>query len=576
MSCRLAAFLALAISLNAQTLTSIDHFGPPENTGSGTISRQAWQNLETNLTGTSVKGSFRKLFTCSVDGAIYGQILYIPSITVSGKLQNVAYVATSHDNAYLFNVDGTGCVQLWTLSMGTAVNCNAIQYTADSQRAGALATAAYDGTYIYQTAQQSDCSWKLYKITATTGAATSVTISASLPGLGDQNTSGSHGACVFGSYLATDVVTGGFYPFLGLRHVSRAGLTVSGGKVLIGFTSANDDHPWHGLLFAYNTSDLSQAWFWNVSPDSYGGGLWHTRGVLVDASGNILFSTGNGDSAGNGYGHATDYGDEMVALNSSGVFLGSWQSPGGQAPGTGGTGPSGGDPTPCQKETADSDDSVGGPIMLPNAADTSGYSVVWGGKSGYVYVAPGSCLLANTCTTGNVLTFAPSAQGGAWAMAYGNGFLYVAALNRGLYKFAWNSTTGVMTTTAAASNTSFGTTAKFPGLVIEVSSNGAGSEILWILSVAASAGSAPTAQVLQGLSTANLSTVYTSQADVGYSNKFTIPTLTTAGGRVLVPTFAINGTYNWGFNVYGLSAPFPAPVASPAPKTAASAFGVAW
>src|SRR5262249_22023509 len=57
--------------------------------------------------------TFRKLFSCSTDGAIYAQPLWVANLTVNGAKHNVAFVATQHDSLYAFDADTNPCVQLW-------------------------------------------------------------------------------------------------------------------------------------------------------------------------------------------------------------------------------------------------------------------------------------------------------------------------------------------------------------------------------------------------------------------------------------------------------------------------------
>ncbi len=81
------------------------------------------QNLaETTLTPLNVNTStFGKLFVISVDGKVDAQPLYVHSLSVSGQVHDVLYVATEHDSAYGFDA-GTGAAALARVAAGERRN----------------------------------------------------------------------------------------------------------------------------------------------------------------------------------------------------------------------------------------------------------------------------------------------------------------------------------------------------------------------------------------------------------------------------------------------------------------------
>ena len=52
-----------------------------------------------------------------MDGAIYGQPLWVANLTVGGAQHNVVFVATEHDSLYAFDADANPCQVLWQMSL---------------------------------------------------------------------------------------------------------------------------------------------------------------------------------------------------------------------------------------------------------------------------------------------------------------------------------------------------------------------------------------------------------------------------------------------------------------------------
>ena len=83
----------------------------------GTIARGAAFEETVLTTGNVNQQQFGKLFSYPVDGQIYAQPLYVPSINIAAKgMHNVAYVATEHDTVYAFDADGSTTTPLWQAS----------------------------------------------------------------------------------------------------------------------------------------------------------------------------------------------------------------------------------------------------------------------------------------------------------------------------------------------------------------------------------------------------------------------------------------------------------------------------
>ena len=80
------------------------------------ISRNGANTQEYALTTSMVATStFGKLFSCSVDSAVYAQPLWVPNLTISSAKHNVILVATQNDSLYAFDADAnsTPCTPLW-------------------------------------------------------------------------------------------------------------------------------------------------------------------------------------------------------------------------------------------------------------------------------------------------------------------------------------------------------------------------------------------------------------------------------------------------------------------------------
>jgi len=95
---------------------------------SGTTSITTW-HVDTNrsglnsqeaiLTPANVNASnFGKLFSCPVDGYVYGAPLILSHQSVNGALHNVLYVATENDSVYAYDADTCGGgTPLWKVSL---------------------------------------------------------------------------------------------------------------------------------------------------------------------------------------------------------------------------------------------------------------------------------------------------------------------------------------------------------------------------------------------------------------------------------------------------------------------------
>jgi hypothetical protein len=65
------------------------------------------QNLNEKVLNTANVNAagFGKLFSRAVDGYIYAQPLYVPNLSIGGKVRNVVYAVTQHNSVYAFDAD---------------------------------------------------------------------------------------------------------------------------------------------------------------------------------------------------------------------------------------------------------------------------------------------------------------------------------------------------------------------------------------------------------------------------------------------------------------------------------------
>jgi hypothetical protein len=82
------------------------------------LSRDGSNPSEYALTTSNVAAAtFGKLFSCTVDGAIYAQPLWTANLTIGGVKRNVVFVATQHETFYAFDADASSCVTLWHVNL---------------------------------------------------------------------------------------------------------------------------------------------------------------------------------------------------------------------------------------------------------------------------------------------------------------------------------------------------------------------------------------------------------------------------------------------------------------------------
>lgn len=455
---------------------------------------------ESILSPATVQSSrFRNLGSYAVDGMVFAQPLYVPGVMISGTRYNLLIVATLPNSVYAFDADVPG-LELWRVNFGSGYQgIDTVAFY--GQLVGIVGTPAADSGYIYVIQESSTPAFTLLKLDITTGATVASTvITGHFPGTGDPG--------------GGDPVSGGNLFFNPSHEWQRTALTIANGNVYIGFGGAGDERPWHGWLFAYSVSDLSQVGVFCTTPSAYGGAVWQSgRGPVIDADGNVYVVTGNDDDNPD----SAEYGESVVKLSPT-LSLMDWFTPSNFA----------------SLDAADADFSSNGPILIPGTQ----YLEV-AGKDFNVYILDSACLghLEGSNPACSLQTFktnpsgAPSDSSGSYGSAFLNGMLYLPTTAGSIYAFSCPA--GACNATPAATQTnSYG----FPGpAAMSASSDGASNGLIWVTTAASSSLTQKVPGILHALDAMTLAEYWNSSGSgdsLGSIAKYNPPTI--ASGKVFV------------------------------------------
>ena len=535
------AYTLKAVSVGDGTTTATVAAAVTDLSGVATVhydtNRDGANTKEYALTPTAIGGgSFGKLFSCTVDGAVYAQPLWVPAVMVGGAKHNVVYVATQHDSLYAFDADSntSPCAALWHANLvdgahgGTGAETSVPSsgpnrlvgagYGDIAPEVGVTGTPVIDVATktLYVVSKSVDASGpnfyqRLHAIDLATGAeklSGPVTIAGTYPGTGD----------------GTGTTT-----FVAQQQNQRPGLALANGTVYIAWSSHEDETPYYGWVMGYDAATLAQKAVVNISPNVGWGGIWMDGNAPpVDADGNLYITIGNAVfDADATSGPTNDYGDSFVKLDKN-LVVQQYFTPSDQ----------------LVDNQVDADFGSGGATLvdLPAHGANPTHLVLGGGKDGFLYVLNrdqlGGFGDANAWQRMNW-------QAGIFATAaYWNGTLYMAGNGQSIQAYPLNATTAeVASGPSSTSANSFG----FPGTSPVVSSMPDNSNgIVWALDnskycTPQSPGCG--AAVLHAYNPANLATEYwnsgaTGTNAAGYAVKFTVPTV--ANGRVYVGTRGTN------------------------------------
>jgi len=494
------------------------------------LARDGANTQEFALTPSTVSAAtFGKLFSCSVDGAVYAQPLWVANLVVNGAHHNVVFVATEHDSVYAFDADAIPCTPLWSVSLidvahGASSGETPVpdaptdflvgQGSGDSSpEVGVTGTPVIDPSsgILYVVSKSVDSSQtvfyqRLHAIDLVTGGeehASPVVITASYPGIGDGGTS---------------------VAFNPGPENQRAALALVNGVVYIAWAAHEDVPPWYGWVmgYSYGAAGFTQVSVFNTAPDTQQAGVWMSGGApAADANGNLYLVTGNGGFDANASpAPNSDYGDSLLELSAT-LQLSQYFTPSDQATDANG----------------DKDFGAGGAAVLADLPASSPVSqlILCGGKDGTLYLLNRAMLggYGDSAAVQKIAFGYPVYATGA----YWNSNFYLSGSVGPLSDFVLTPTIPAMTLSAVSSHV-YG----FGGSSPSVSAAGTANGIVWTLDNAnfcighaTSCGSS----VLYAHDAEDIATELWDSGTVaanaaGNAIKFTVPTV--ANGKVYVGT----------------------------------------
>ena len=529
------------------------------------LARDGVDDLEYILSPSDVnRATFGKLFSCSADGAIYAQPLWVAHLHIGGGEHNVVFVATEHDSLYAFDADRSPCLELWkddlidtdhgglggetTVPAGTSGYFVGQGYGDITPEVGITGTPVIDpktGT-LYVVSKSVIYSagvryyQRLHAIDLATGAerpGSPVTIAASYSGQ---------------AAAATSV------EFDARNENQRSGLALVQGTVYVAFASHEDARPYYGWLigYRYDGRSFARTYVFNTAPDTGGGGIWMSGAApAAGPDGDIYVMTGNADfDAARRIHPNDDYGDSLLKLSHSLAVL-QYFTPSNEA-----------------FDNRENNDFGAGGVVLANLPASSRFArlALAGGKDGKLFVidreAPagfGDSRALQQIEAGKETDLSGPNPGVIFsAGALWNDEYFLAGAGGPLQAYRLNPATGSLTLQHAATQPAGGF--GYPGGTPSISARGNVDGVVWVLDdrrycTAAAQGCGPA--VLYAYDATNLRELWNSSlaaADAaGHAVKFAVPTI--ANGKVYVGTRGNNTGGRFGstsvsgeLDVYGL------------------------
>ena len=460
---------------------------------------------------------FGKIGAFRVDGPVYAQPLFLPSVEIPGKgTHDVLFVATEHDSVYAFDANRPGDPPLWKVSFLdktrdiTVPSEDVVQCPFIRPDVGITSTPVIDlktgtlyvlaRTMIRHKVGNDEFFQHLHALAITTGVEKfggPKLIKASVPGKGAGTVKGQ--------------VT--FDP---LHENPRAALTLANNGLYLTWASSCDVDPYHGWVIAYDAQTLAQKAVLNVNPDGSEAGIWLSdTGPAVDADGNLFVPTGNGtfDAASGG----RDYGDSVLKLDGASLAIRDYFTPYDQERISG----------------ADADVGSSGPTLLPDQTGAHRHLLLQPTKDSTIYVIDRDNMGKYHRDSNALVETVKLTGGGYGAMAYWNGHVYFAASDDKLRSYAIKN---AQLTTTAASSITFAN----PGATPSISADGKQNAIVWAIATKTWNGPDTKPAVLYAFDAAKLGQpIYTSEQNsqrdrAAMATRFVIPVV--AKGRVYFGT----------------------------------------
>ena len=470
---------------------------------------------------------FGRLYSYTVDGAIYAQPLYVSGLTIAGARHNVLFVATMNDKVYAFDADAAGA-PLWSRDFTNPANGITAVPVSDIVGSNSLNVVGNVGVestpvidlssatmyLVARTKENGNYVQRLHALDITTGSEKSgspVTITATISG------------------TASDAVNGqlSFDPKM---HNQRASLALTNGVVLISWGSHEDDMPYHGWIIGYDAATLQQVGVLCMTPNGSEGGIWQSgRAPAIDSAGYAYFLTGNGDWDG-----TKEFGDSVikVKVTTKGLSIVDWFTPDDQS----------------VLDSGDIDLGSTGAMLIPGSN-----VLVAGGKESILYLLNSNNLGHEASGNSQIIqTIAVNGShfkgGPAFWNSPGGPLVYNWAQKDVLRAYHFNGTNFDAGVYAAGNVVSPGS----PGGSLTVSANGgaSGSGIVWAeLSTSESGNHGTVAGVLRAFNAETLQELWNSELSpardrLGTLVKFVAPVV--VNGKV----YAV--TYDNALAVYGL------------------------